>query len=431
MVGKWHLVHMRITGKPQINHQNQDAFWFDKKNWPMQRGFESFFGTIIGVGDYFDPFTLVENNEPMANIPPGFYYTDAIAEHAAKRITENAKTSKPFFLYAAFTAPHWPLQALPEDIQKYESAYAAGWDELRARRHERQIKLGIVDAQWTLSPREPEVRAWDEMPNRAWDAHRMAVYAAQIDRLDRGVGKILKALDESGAAANTVVIFLSDNGGCAEKVQRDWFDVTTETRDGRKVQVGNDPAFRAGPETVYQSYGPGWANASNTPFRRYKHFAHEGGIATPFIVRWPAGISKTGEILNERGHVIDLMPTCLELARGTYPAQYKGHPISPEEGQSLVPALLSHPHAERAPMFWEHEGNRAVRIGHWKLVAENKQHWELYDMEADRTETSDLSAGHPEKVKEMQAVYLQWADRVGVQPWPPPKVPPPARDLSD
>jgi arylsulfatase len=431
MVGKWHLVHMRITGKPQINHQNQDRFWFDKNNWPTQRGFDSFFGTIIGVGDYFDPFTLTENGDPVATVPPGFYYTDAIADRAAQRVAENAKAAKPFFLYVAFTAPHWPLQALPEDIAKYEGAYAIGWDQLRVRRHEREVKLGIVDPRWQLSPRDAEARAWDQTPNHSWDSHRMAVYAAQIDRLDRGVGKILRALDDSGAADNTVVIFLSDNGGCAEKVQPDWFDVNSATRDGRQVHVGNDPAFLAGSETVFQSYGPGWANASNTPFRRYKHFAHEGGIATPFVVRWPAGISRRGAILNERGHVIDLMPTLLDLAGGEYPRRFNGHAINPEEGQSLVSALLSRPHTPRGPLFWEHEGNRAVRVGNWKLVAERDKPWELYDMDADRTETHNLATDHPAKLKELEALYQQWAERVGVQPWPTPTAPSPPPATSD
>lgn len=431
MVGKWHQVHMRITGKPQINHRNQDPFWFDKNNWPRQRGFDSFFGTIIGVGDYFDPFTLTQNNDPVAAVTPEFYYTDAIADQAAERIAENAKTHKPFFLYAAFTAPHWPLQALPEDIAKYENKYAMGWDELRRRRHERQIKLGIVDPRWPLSPRDTEARAWDEMANQGWDAHRMAVYAAQIDRLDQGVGKILNALDTANAANDTVVLFLSDNGGCAEKVQPDWFDINTETRDGRNVAVGNNPTVLAGPETTYQSYGPGWANASNTPFRRFKHFAHEGGIATPLVIRWPAAISHAGTILHERGHVIDLMPTFLELANGQYPKQFNGHPILPEEGQSLIPAILLHPHTERPPIFWEHEGNRAVRAGQWKLVAEHNKRWELYDMEADRTETHDLAVAQPEKVKELEVVYRQWAERVGVQNWPTPKAPHPLPTTSD
>jgi arylsulfatase A-like enzyme len=433
IVGKWHLVHMRITGKPQIDHQNQDPFWFDKNNWPMQRGFNSFFGTIIGVGDYYDPFTLTQNNDPLSDVPHGFYYTDAIADRAAHVISENSREAKPYFLYVAFTAPHWPLQAMPEDIEKYEKTYRIGWDELRLRRQGREINLGIIDPQWRLSQRDPEARAWEETPNKPWDAHRMAVYAAQIDRMDQGVGKILAALDATGSADNTLVIFLSDNGGCAEKVQPGWFDVPSATRDGQKVHVGNNPSYLAGPETVFESYGPGWANASNTPFRRFKHFAHEGGIATPFVARWPASIHQQAAILNERGHVIDLMPTFLELAGGTYPQKFNGHAIAPEEGQSLVPAMLSQSHAERGPLFWEHEGNRAVRVGQWKLVAENHKPWELYNMVADRSETNDLAADLPDKVKELEAVYQQWADRVGVKPWPTPKAsaPPQPPTISD
>ena len=425
MVGKWHLVHMRLTGKDQVNHRNADPFWFDKDDWPLQRGFDSYFGTIIGVGDYFDPFTLTDGNEPVAMAPPhGFYYTDAITDHAVARIAADAKGSRPFFLYVAYTAPHWPLQALPEDIEKYKETYQIGWDELRTRRRARQVEVGVVDPKWELPPREPESRDWKEAPDHEWEARRMAVYAAQIDRLDQGVGRILKALDDAKAADDTLVLFLSDNGGCMENVEAGWFDVTTATRDGRPVRVGNKPAqgrgAMPGPEEVYQSYGPGWANASNTPFRRYKHFAHEGGIATPFIARWPAAIRRPGAIVRAPGHVIDLMPTLLELAGGAYPATYHGHAIAPAEGTSLVAALLGRPHEARGPLFWEHEGNRAVRVGDWKLVAENDKPWELYDMSADRSEMHDLAAEQPDRVKEMTTIYRRWADQVGVRPWPQP-----------
>jgi arylsulfatase len=429
MVGKWHLVHMRITGKPQINHQNADLFWFDKTNWPLQRGFESFFGTIIGVGDYFDPFTLTRDNDPIADAPPkDFYYTDAITDAAVHRVSENAKADRPFFLYVAYTAPHWPLHARSQDIQRYEGQYTIGWDELRRRRRQREIELGIADAKWDLPPREPGVIAWDQVKEPQWQARRMAVYAAQIDRLDQGVGRILTALDESGASKNTLVLFLSDNGGCAENVQPDWFDVTSATRDGRPVRVGNKPDAMPGPQDVYQSYGPPWANASNTPFRRYKHFAHEGGIATPFIARWPAAIADGGKIAHERGHVIDLMPTLLDLAGGAYPKTYHDHQITPMEGVNLASALTGRPHEPRAPLFWEHEGNRAVHVGDMKLVAEHGKPWELYDLAADRGETHDLAAAQAEKVVELSKLYEQWAKRVGVRPWP---VRPEKAELSD
>lgn len=426
MVGKWHLVHMRVTGKDQINHQNADPFWFDKTNWPLQRGFDTYFGTLIGVGDYFDPFTLTRGNDPITAAPPAdFYYTDALTEEAVRRITADARADRPFFLYVAYTAPHWPLHALPEDIAKYKDTYRIGWDELRRRRQRKQIELGVVDRRWQLPPREPEARAWDAAPDHDWQARRMAVYAAQIDRLDQGVGRILRALDEAKVADDTLVLFLSDNGGCQEDVQPGWFDVTTATRAGRPVRVGNQPGQRQGalpgPQEVYQSYGPSWANASNTPFRRYKHFAHEGGIATPFIARWPAGIPDRGTIRPEVGHVIDLMPTLLELAGGSYPATFRGRPVTPAQGVSLLAALRGRPHEAHPTLYWEHEGNRAVRAGDWKLVAQHGKPWELYDLAADRSEMHNLAGKQPERVRELERAYQQWADRVGVQPWPPSK----------
>ena len=423
MVGKWHLVHMRITGKEQVNHRNTDPFWFDKSDWPMQRGFESYYGTIIGVGDYFDPFTLTQGNDTVESAPPaGFYYTDAITDHAVSRVAEDAKANKPFFLYVAYTAPHWPLHARPDDIEKYKDTYRIGWDELRSRRYAREKELGIIDPKWELSPREREVRPWEKAIDPDWQARRMAVYAAQIDRLDQGVGRILKAIDDAHVSDNTLVLFLSDNGACQEEVEPNWFDVTTATRDGRPVRVGDRPKQRQGsmpgPEEVYQSYGFGWANASNTPFRRYKHFAHEGGIATPFIARWPAAIHERGAIHNEIGHVMDLMPTLLDLAGGKYPASFHDRAITPAQGISLAAALRGEPHAPHPPLFWEHEGNRAVRVGNWKLVAEHNKPWELYDLAADRSETHDLAKQLPEKVNELEREYQQWADRVGVRPWP-------------
>lgn len=245
----------------------------------------------------------------------------------------------------------------------------------------------------------------------------MAVYSAQIDRLDQGVGRILAALREAEAEEETLVLFLSDNGGCAENVQPDWYDVTTRTRGGRPVCVGNIPGVMPGPEEVYQSYGPAWANVSNTPFRRYKHFAHEGGIATPLIVRWPSRIPGGGVIRRaEVGHVIDLLPTFLEITGASYPHIRRGQPTLLLEGRSMLSALIGKPSPPRAPIFWEHEGNRAMRSGDWKLVARRGGAWELYDVSSDRTETRDLAAAHPDRVREFSALYSTWAERVGVAP---------------
>jgi arylsulfatase len=246
----------------------------------------------------------------------------------------------------------------------------------------------------------------------------MAVYAAMVECMDRGVGRILDAVRQRGIERNTVVIFLSDNGGCAENVHRDWYDVPSQTRDGRPVHVGNDPHFMPGPEEVYQSYGPAWANASNTPFRRFKHWTEEGGISTPFIVRWPAGIQNPGRIeRGQVGDVMDLMPTLLELAGAQYPTRRDGHDVLPPEGKSLVPAFNGG-RVERGPLFWEHEGNRAVRLGDWKLVAGHGEKWQLYNIAADRAEIDDQAAAHPEKVAELTALYNEWARRCGVEPWP-------------
>jgi arylsulfatase len=259
---------------------------------------------------------------------------------------------------------------------------------------------------------------WDDAPDKEWQARRMAVYAAMVESLDRGVGRILDALHARGIDRNTVVIFLSDNGGCAENVHREWYDVPTKTRDGRPIHVGNDPTFMPGPQEVFQSYGPAWANASNTPFRRFKHWTEEGGISAPFVVRWPAGIQGTGRIEKSQvGDVIDFMPTLVELAGATYPKERDGHPIVPPEGKSLVPAFNGQP-IDRGPLFWEHEGNRAVRLGDWKLIAADREKWQLYNLAEDRTELHDVASNHPEKVAELKSLYDRWAQRCGVEPWP-------------
>ena len=406
MSGKWHVSRANVR-KPMVNHQSNQPFWQSKSSWPRQRGFDSYYGTIIGVGDFFDPFTLVRDNEPIQEAPPkGFYYTDAITDEAVKQIkTAGAKQGTPLFLYVAYTAPHWPLHALEEDIRKYEGVYDGGWDNVREARRQRMIEMGMIDAHSPLPPREPDVKAWDEAPNKKWQARRMAVYAAQIDRMDQGIGKILAALDETKQADNTLVVFLSDNGGCAENVQPDWFDIPQQTRDGRKIAVGNDPKVTPGGQESFQSYGPAWAMASNTPFRRYKHYVHEGGIATPFVMRWPGKV-EAGAIERTPRHLIDIMPTFLEAAGASYPSD---KPML--EGVSLFKSPN-----ERA-ICWEHEGNRAIRRGQWKLVQEHGKEWELYNIEKDRTERNNLISQLPDLTSAMQREYDQWAKRVGVEPW--------------
>lgn len=432
MTGKWHLCHLAINGggpraKQLINFEKDEPVSASKANWPCNRGFEEHWGTIPGVESYYDPYGLVHNEETIKPEGKDFYYTDFITDHSVDLIRRYSADAKPFFLYVAYTAPHWPMQAREADVERYKGVYDAGWDKIRQARYERQMAMGLLKPEWQLSPRANYPRmsegasvltSWEDAPDKAWQARRMAVYAAMVECLDRGVGRILGELQERKIDRNTVVIFLSDNGGCAENVQKGWYDVPSKTRDGRAVHVGNDPKLMPGPEEVYQSYGPAWANASNTPFRRFKHWAEEGGISTPFIVRWPDGKVPANRIERDQvGDVIDLMPTVLDAAGAAYPKEHDGKPVTPVEGKSLIPAFRGGA-IERGPLCWEHEGNRAVRLGDWKLVAAHNEKWQLYDLGHDRTELHDVSGEHPEKVAELKGLYEQWAARCGVEAWP-------------
>ncbi len=420
MVGKWHIAHIYFDGKKQLNYETNEPFWDNKADWPLQRGFEDYYGTIHGVTSYYDPFSLVSNNVPIRADGTNFYYTDVIASHAVADIDKYGDGAKPFFMYVSFTAPHWPLQAPAADIAKNLPAYEIGWDQLRTNRYQRQIQLGVIDKDWPLSPRDSHAVAWDRVVNRKWEANRMATYAAMVEHLDTGVGRILAELKARHIDDNTLVMFLSDNGACAEVVQPAWYDVPSQTRSGAPIQVGNHPDIWAGPEDVWQSYGWPWANVSDTPFRLFKHYTHEGGISTPFIVHWPAMIREDGGYTRQIGHITDLMSTCLAAAGATYPDTHNGHAILPTEGRSLLPVFQGQ-ERETRPLFWEHEGNRAVRLGKWKLVSMYPHDWELYDTEADRTELNDLAAKDTDQVRKMSAMYDAWAARCGVVP--PDKLP--------
>ncbi len=403
MCGKWHLT--RHVGPQGPRH-----------TWPLQRGFDKFFGTVLGGGSYFDPQTLCRDNLYF-NATGDFYYTDEISEAAARYVEEAARRRLPFFLYVAYTAPHWPLHAREQIIGRYRGKYASGWDRVRERRREELIRMGIVRSEWPLSPRDPSVPEWGKVTDRPWQERRMEVYAAQVDSMDRGVGQILDQLRKSGAEQNTLVMFLTDNGGCAEELgDHRPGHVPPKTRDGRTVQFGNRPNLMPGDGATFQSYGVGWANASNTPFRLYKHYVHEGGIATPLVVRWPAVIRRGGHITHQVGHVIDIMATCCDVAETKYPVSYGGIAIPKLEGRSLVPVFRGEARDAR-PLYWEHEGNRAVRDGKWKLVMKRGGPWELYDIQADRTETNNLAEQVPVVAKYMARMWEQWAERVHVEPW--------------
>jgi arylsulfatase len=401
MIGKWHVCRLN-----------------DRANWPLQRGFDKFYGLIGSVRSYFDPPTLTRDNTPIQADDKNFYLTDAITDNAVTFLEDAGRHKDPFFLYVAHTAPHWPLHALPEDIAKYRGKYKGGWDALREARYQRQLDMKLIDPRWKLSPRDPHAPAWDKTPDKDWQDYRMAVYAAQIDRMDQGIGKLMQTLKSIGRANNTLVLFLSDNGGNAEEMTPDWaFRFPAKTRDGTATRVGNLPSVNPGPAHVFQSNGLPWGNASNTPFRLFKSWAHQGGVATPLIAYWPKAIDKAF-ITDQPGHVIDLMATCLDVAGAKYPAKYQDRELTPLEGKSLLPILQGKSRTDHDAIYWEHEGNRAVRAGKWKLVAEHGKPWELYDLDDDdRTELHDLAPRRGGEVKQLSQRYDDWAKRVGVVAW--------------
>jgi arylsulfatase A-like enzyme len=403
MTGKWHVTPN--DGK--------------KHNWPLQRGFDRYYGIIAGATSYFQPMSLTRDNTPIQPEGKDFYLTDAIAQNAVTYIEDAAKKPEPFFLYVAFTSPHWPMQAFESDIERYKGRYKDGWDALRDERRERMIKLGLIEKKWGLTPRDEEVPAWKDAPDKEWQQQRMEVYAAMIDRMDQNVGKILEALKRTGKDEDTLILFLADNGGCAEdrKPGQPYANAPQVAPNGKPVRPGNAPTIMPGPPDTFATYGVEWANASNTPYRLYKHWVHEGGIASPLIARWPKGISKHGVLTHENGHIIDLMATCVEVAGAKYPTEFNGTPVLPMEGRSLAPAFQGKKVVRSDAFYWEHEGNRAMLDGKYKLVSRFPDKWELYDHEADRCEMHDLSGSEKARVDSMVSRYGSWMKRCNVLPW--------------
>jgi arylsulfatase len=428
-VGKWHLA---ATDLPDLNVDN----------WPLQRGFDEFYGTIYGAGSFYDPALLTRGNTLITPFndpdyqPDGpYYYTDAITDNAVQFIRQHGAETpdRPFFMYVAYTAAHWPMHAPEEDVAEYKGLYDGGYGPVRQKRFERLKELGLIDPDWTLSPQAGD---WNARRNQEWETRCMEVYAAMIDRMDQGIGRILNALKKNGSFDNTLIFYLQDNGACAEQIGRNpppkWDldgvepmkpdEVQTRIyppmrmRDGRPFRGGSE--VLPGPDGTYIAYGKNWANVSDTPFREYKHYVHEGGISTPFIACWPKRIQSRGGMTSEVGHIIDVMATCADAASAPYPKQVHGVPVHSLEGTSLMPVFTGGELKPRT-LYWEHEGNRAVRDGNWKLVAKGPQSkWELYDMAADRTEMNNLADLYPERVEQMENMWLDYAHRTDVLPWP-------------
>ena len=380
-----------------------------REHWPRRRGFDWFYGTPEGGGHHYRLLSgrhLVVDDEPI-DVPEGWYSTTAFTDYALKFLDEGARSGKPIFLYVPYTAPHWPLQAPPEAIARYLGKYKSGWQAVRAARFERQTAMGLLPGA-KLSPLDPKTPDWASVDADEMDL-RLATHAAMVNLVDQGVGRIVDKLRQLGRLDNTVILFLSDNGASAESGPTGFAN----------AQHGN-PKAKTGTPDSYASFGIAGANACDTPFRMYKQFVHEGGIATPLIAHWPAGIDKSlqGQFARTPGHVVDLMPTCLALAGAEYPKRLEGREVAPVAGRSLVPALRGQAIDRPEGMFWEHQGNSAVRLGDWKLVRLHGRPWELYDLSKDRTELNDLAKKEPQKVQELKRLYQDWADRSGVLPWP-------------
>lgn len=395
---------------------------------PIDRGFDEYYGVLSGCCNYFDPAKqdpvfynggsfrpFAHNKKRITKFPDGFYTTDAFTDHAIETIQRFAKGGKPFFVHLCYTAPHFPLHAFPDDIARYRGKYSDGYLAMRERRHKRQAELGLFTSLPRLSAPENkkgdyrydyDVPDWEKLSpqERKREEARMETYAAMVDRLDRGIGRVLKALDEAGVSDNTVVMFLSDNGGCASwpssrKGQEEGFNAYNEG-----IPVGDGRG--------YEFVGKGWGWAQNAPFRQFKTWCYEGGIATPLIVRWPGKVA-AGSLTHQVGHIIDFMPTLLELAGSDYPREFNGNTILPLEGKSLLPIFHGKQRDGHDSLSWELYGNRAIRQGDWKLVwGASEKRWELYHLKSDRSETNNLAAQFPERVIQMARDWEAWQERV-------------------
>ena len=426
MVGKWHVSNTIEQKKEEqlrwLAHQTSYPAFSPLSQYPTNRGFDKYYGNIWGVVDFFDPFSLVNGTKPVRSVPKDYYHTTAIGDTAIAYVDEFTRDDKPFFLYIAHTAPHWPLHALPEDIKKYEGTYTAGWDAIRKTRYQKMLKSGLIKSENTpLSPRMFPDKQWKNNPDKEWDARAMAVHAAMVDRMDQTIGKLIEKLKEKGELDNTLIFFLSDNGASYEIPAKygPGFDRAGSTRDGRKVVFPVGKEALPGPQTVHAGIGPEWANVANTPLRYYKSKEHEGGIATPLIVHWPARINEKGKIIDQPGHIMDIMATCLDVSGTGYPKTFEGRNITPIQGKSLLPVFSDKKQNGHDVLFWEHLGACAIRQGDWKLVKlDRKSEWELYNLAKDRTELKDLAGKYPEKVKELSLLWQKMAHDLNVFPSP-------------
>ena len=425
MSGKWHLSLTKGIGNQEdqmkwLSHQStfNNRPFAPIETYPCNRGFDQHWGTIWGVTDHFDPFSLVHNEEPIFtdSIPKDFYYADFVADKAIDMMDEMTSDGKPFFMYVAFQEPHWPLHAKPQDIAKYKGKFDDGWDMLRERRYQRMLELGLINSDEMPVATNASGRKWNDETNKALQRANMEVHAAMIDCVDQNIGRIIAELKRRGIFDNTLIIFTSDNGASSENYTIGDFDRHDRTRDGQMV-VRNSPT--PGGQLTYNYLHNGWAGAVNTPYRYWKTTQFHGGTAAPTIVHWPAGMAeeKEGTIMSQPCTFLDVMPTCLELAGATYPSFYNGNSIKPLSGEarSFVPLLQDkNGWDDERTLYWEHERGKAVRKGNWRLTALANGGWQLFDLAHDLSETNNVAAEHPEKVREMKSLWNNWAKSVGL-----------------
>ncbi len=425
MSGKWHLSLTKGIGNKEdqmkwLSHQStfNNRPFAPIETYPCNRGFDQHWGTIWGVTDHFDPFSLVLNEEPIftESIPEDFYYADFVADKAIDMMDEMTSDGKPFFMYVAFQEPHWPLHAKPQDIAKYKGKFDDGWDALRERRYQRMLELGLINSDEMPVATNASGRKWEDETDKAFQSANMEVHAAMIDCVDQNIGRIIAELKRRGIFDNTLIIFTSDNGASSENYTIGDFDRHDRTRDGQMV-VRNSPT--PGGQLTYNYLHTGWAGAVNAPYRYWKTTQFHGGTAAPTIVHWPAGMAeeKEGTIMSQPCTFLDVMPTCLELAGATYPSFYNGNSIKPlcNEARSFVPLLQDkNGWDDERTLYWEHERGKAIRKGNWRLTALANGGWQLFDLAHDLSETNNVAAEHPEKVREMKNLWNNWAKSVGL-----------------
>lgn len=425
MVGKWHISATEEIPEHRewlANRLKHDPY-VALDTYPTARGFQDFYGVVWGVVNYFNPFSMADGTTPVTDFPEDYYITHALTDTTVNYVRRYAGQDKPFFIYLAHTAPHWPLHALPEDIEKYKDTYKAGWEAIRNARYERMKKIGLFEGRDNYLSARQFKNIWEENPAQEWDARAMAVHAAMIDCVDQGIGKVLKALEETGELDNTLIFFMSDNGCSPESPQnmvpgKD--DRPDMLKDGSPVAYPKKKEVLPGAANTMTGIGEVWANVANTPFRYWKSKMYEGGICTPLIVRWGKGLKiKKNSIVSTPGHVVDIMATCLDAAGVSYPESYKGMKTPELDGQSLLPVLKKGERVNRA-LYFEHMGEKAIQTADgWKAVCPaNSQKWELYNLNEDRTELNNVALENQGRLKRMSDDFEAWANRSLVYPAP-------------